>query len=69
LWSFPYGKAEKAIFYLDNMIKDLSKASKNNEYLDFEHVLFKNIPQNEIHELDLIHVFGVVTSNGYIVYD
>lgn len=69
LWSFPYDKAEKAMVYLDNMIKDLSNALQTNEYLDFEHVLFNNIPEDEAKELDLIHVFGVVTSNGYIVYD
>lgn len=69
LWSFPYEKAEETLFYLEKMVIDLIEAIKNKEYLDFEHVLYKNIPQNKIHELDLIHVFGVITSNGHIVYD
>jgi hypothetical protein len=69
LWSFPYSKITKTLEYIDLMINDLIYAFKNNEYLDFEHVLYKNIPESEIFELDLIHVFGVVTSNGYIVYD
>lgn len=69
LWSLPYNKAEKTIFYLDKMIKDLVDANLNNQYLDFEHVLFDNIPEEEIHELNLVHVFGVITSNGNIIYD
>lgn len=69
LWSFPYEKSHDTLKYLENMIVDLTNSIKNKNNLDFEHVLYKNIPQSEIKEFKSIHVFGAITSNGYLIYD
>lgn len=64
LWSWPIGLLDDAIkVYKDSFIFFAERVSQGG-YVDIEHVLYKFLPQEKVHEIQNLGVEGCIAPNG-----
>jgi hypothetical protein len=69
LWSWPSTLTDDIVLFYDKAIQHFTTAIAVGQYIDIEHLLFKFLHTQKIHELDNIGIEGLIGPNGQAVKD
>lgn len=64
LWSWPSNQTERVIQVYQDSLTYIGERVSQGGYADIEHVLYKFLPQELVHELPLLGVEGFIAPNG-----
>jgi hypothetical protein len=64
LWSWPADKMADAIQVYENSLVFFAERLAAGGYVDIEHVLYKFLPPDRVHEIQNLGVEGCIAPNG-----
>jgi hypothetical protein len=67
LWSWPLSKLDDAIEVYENSLVFFAERLAAGGYVDIEHVLYKFLPPEQVHEIQNLGVEGCIAPNGQAI--